>query len=116
MSFFSAILWVALIFGAMDLLGNLLCGSDTNKTDEEREAARKEYEDYKKRVREREERYRREEERKRNEQTKKHTRYSKSSQSRKKEFEEADSYYDKHGNEHIIDYDGYCEECDDYHW
>lgn len=34
----------------------------------------------------------------------------------KEEFEEADSYFDKHGNEHIVDYDGYCEDCDDYHW
>lgn len=34
----------------------------------------------------------------------------------KEEFEEADSIYDKEGNEHIVDYDGYCEECDDYHW
>ena len=31
------------------------------------------------------------------------------------EFEEADSFIDKHGNEHIVDYEGYCEECDDYH-
>lgn len=31
------------------------------------------------------------------------------------EFEEADSFTDKHGNEHIVDYEGYCEECDDYH-
>ena len=30
-------------------------------------------------------------------------------------FEEADSYFDRYGNEHIVDYDGYCEECDDYH-
>ena len=30
-------------------------------------------------------------------------------------FEEADSYYDDHGDEHLIDDDGYCEECDDYH-
>ena len=30
-------------------------------------------------------------------------------------FEEADSFFDKDGNEHIVDYEGYCEECDDYH-
>ena len=30
-------------------------------------------------------------------------------------FEEADSFLDRHGNEHIVDYEGYCEECDDYH-
>ena len=31
------------------------------------------------------------------------------------EFEEADSFYDHNGDEHIVDYDGYCEDCDDYH-
>lgn len=30
-------------------------------------------------------------------------------------FEEADSYYDRHGNEHLVDDYGYCEDCDDYH-
>ena len=30
-------------------------------------------------------------------------------------FEEDDSFYDRHGNEHIVDEDMYCEECDDYH-
>jgi hypothetical protein len=30
-------------------------------------------------------------------------------------FEEADSFFDKDGNEHIVDEEGYCEECDDYH-
>ena len=30
-------------------------------------------------------------------------------------FEEADSFFDKDGNEHIVDDDGYCEDCDDYH-
>ncbi len=30
-------------------------------------------------------------------------------------FEESDSYFDRHGNEHILDDDGYCEDCDDYH-
>ncbi len=30
-------------------------------------------------------------------------------------FEESDSVYDKRGNEHILDDDGYCEDCDDYH-
>ena len=30
-------------------------------------------------------------------------------------FEEADSILDSCGNEHLIDDDGYCEECDDYH-
>ena len=31
------------------------------------------------------------------------------------EFEEAGSFYDREGNEHIIDDDNYCEDCDDYH-
>lgn len=30
-------------------------------------------------------------------------------------FEEADSFFDKCGNEHIVDDYGYCEDCDDYH-
>ena len=30
-------------------------------------------------------------------------------------FEESDSYYDRHGDEHLIDEDGYCKDCDDYH-
>lgn len=30
-------------------------------------------------------------------------------------FEEADSFFDREGNEHIVDDDGYCEDCDDYH-
>ena len=30
-------------------------------------------------------------------------------------FEEADSFFDRDGNEHLIDDDGYCEDCDDYH-
>ena len=30
-------------------------------------------------------------------------------------FEPSDSFYDKDGNEHEIDEDGYCEDCDDYH-
>ena len=30
-------------------------------------------------------------------------------------FEEADSLFDLDGNEHLIDDEGYCEECDDYH-
>lgn len=30
-------------------------------------------------------------------------------------FEEADSFYDRDGNEHIVDDDRYCEDCDDYH-
>ena len=30
-------------------------------------------------------------------------------------FEEADSFFDKDGNEHLVDDDGYCEDCDDYH-
>ncbi len=30
-------------------------------------------------------------------------------------FEEADSVFDEHSNEHILDDDGYCEDCDDYH-
>ena len=31
------------------------------------------------------------------------------------EFEEYDSFIDNEGNEHIVDIDGYCEDCDDYH-
>lgn len=31
------------------------------------------------------------------------------------DFEEADSFYDSDGNEHIMDDDGYCEDCDDFH-
>ena len=31
------------------------------------------------------------------------------------EFEEAGSFYDKDGREHMIDDDNYCEDCDDYH-
>lgn len=30
-------------------------------------------------------------------------------------FEEAGSFYDRNGDEHIIDDDNYCEDCDDYH-
>ena len=30
-------------------------------------------------------------------------------------FEEADSIFDRHGNEHIVDDDYYCDDCDDYH-
>ena len=30
-------------------------------------------------------------------------------------FEEYDSFFDRDGNEHIVDEEGYCEECDDYH-
>lgn len=30
-------------------------------------------------------------------------------------FEEADSFFDRNGEEHIIDDEGYCEDCDDYH-
>ena len=32
------------------------------------------------------------------------------------DFEEADSFFDRDGNEHIVDDDGYCEDCDDYHY
>lgn len=35
--------------------------------------------------------------------------------SEESEFEPSGSYYDKDGNEHEVDDDGYCEECDDYH-
>jgi len=31
------------------------------------------------------------------------------------EFEEDDSFFDHNGDEHIIDEDRYCEDCDDYH-
>ena len=30
-------------------------------------------------------------------------------------FEEQDSFFDHHGNEHFVDEDGYCEDCDEYH-
>lgn len=30
-------------------------------------------------------------------------------------FEEDASYYDRDGNEHLVDEDMYCEDCDDYH-
>ena len=30
-------------------------------------------------------------------------------------FEESGSFYDRNGDEHIIDDDNYCEDCDDYH-
>lgn len=30
-------------------------------------------------------------------------------------FQEAESYIDRYGKEHVIDDEGYCEECDDYH-
>lgn len=32
-----------------------------------------------------------------------------------REFEEYDSFFDRRGNEHIVDDEGYCDECDDYH-
>ena len=42
--------------------------------------------------------------------------YKKSSSKGNREcFEEADSIFDRDGNEHLIDDDGYCEDCDDYH-
>ena len=31
------------------------------------------------------------------------------------DHEETDSFIDKDGFEHTVDYDGYCDECDDYH-
>ena len=31
------------------------------------------------------------------------------------QFEEDDSFFDHNGDEHIIDEDRYCEDCDDYH-
>lgn len=34
---------------------------------------------------------------------------------RRESFEEADSFYDHEGNEHILDDYGYCDDCDDYH-
>ncbi len=30
-------------------------------------------------------------------------------------FEESDSVFDRHGNEHLVDDDCYCDDCDDYH-
>lgn len=35
--------------------------------------------------------------------------------SRKESFDASDSFFDEDGNEHEVDDDGYCEECDDYH-
>ena len=32
------------------------------------------------------------------------------------DFEEAGSFYDRYGNEHIVDDDDYCLDCDDYHF
>ena len=40
---------------------------------------------------------------------------NKSYMSNYENFEEADSVFDSCENEHLIDEDGYCEECDDYH-
>lgn len=33
----------------------------------------------------------------------------------RKDIEDYDSVFDRHGNEHFVDDDGYCDECDDYH-
>ena len=33
----------------------------------------------------------------------------------KERFEPSDSFFDEDGNEHEVDDEGYCEECDDYH-
>lgn len=41
--------------------------------------------------------------------------HSSSNQRHRESFEEADSYYDRDGNEHCVDDYGYCEDCDDYH-
>ena len=30
-------------------------------------------------------------------------------------FEESDSVFDPHGNEHLVDDDIFCDDCDDYH-
>ena len=45
----------------------------------------------------------------------KHFQRSKSYMSNYENFEEVDSVFDSCGNEHLLDEDGYCEECDDYH-
>ena len=34
---------------------------------------------------------------------------------KQKRIRDYDSFEDRCGNEHVIDDDGYCEECDDYH-
>lgn len=39
----------------------------------------------------------------------------KNKKSSRSSFEEADSFFDRDGNEHIVDDDGYCEDCDDYY-
>ena len=39
----------------------------------------------------------------------------KSQKNDREEFEEADSVFDKNGNEHIVDDDGYCDDCDEFH-
>lgn len=32
-----------------------------------------------------------------------------------KDIEDYDSVFDRHGNEHFVDDDDYCDDCDDYH-
>ena len=32
-----------------------------------------------------------------------------------KDVEDYNSIFDRHGNEHFVDDDGYCDDCDDYH-
>ena len=34
---------------------------------------------------------------------------------RRKWYDDYDTITDKHGNEHSVDYDNYCDECDEYH-
>ncbi len=41
--------------------------------------------------------------------------FENSTRSSRDDFEEADSIFDRNGNEHLLDDDGYCDDCDDYH-
>lgn len=34
---------------------------------------------------------------------------------RRNDFEESDSVFDSNGYEHLVDEEGYCDECDEYH-
>ena len=36
-------------------------------------------------------------------------------QARRKWYDDYDTYTDKNGNEHTLDYHNYCDECDEYH-
>ena len=95
--FFSAILIIAVWFLIVEGLCKIMSWSDTpSSTYKARDDHRRDYHRYEKKS------------------TGRNTGTSKNSR-RSEEFEEADSIIDRHGNEHLIDDDGYCEDCDDYH-